>query len=60
MNITFAQYVNKFETNEKDHIEAVIDGQEMSVPLDPANRHYQAIMEWIADGGVVIDNPKPE
>ena len=28
-----------------------------SVPLDEANRNYQAIQEWIADGGTVIDNP---
>ena len=28
-----------------------------SVPLDEANSDYQAIQEWIADGGVVIDNP---
>ena len=27
------------------------------VPLDPANTDYQAIQEWIADGGTVIDNP---
>ena len=27
-----------------------------SVPLDPANTDYQAIQEWIADGGTVIDN----
>ena len=27
-----------------------------SVPLDPANTDYQAIQEWIEDGGVVIDN----
>jgi hypothetical protein len=26
------------------------------VPLDEANSDYQAIQEWIADGGVVIDN----
>ena len=26
------------------------------VPLDEANTDYQAIQEWIADGGVVIDN----
>jgi hypothetical protein len=53
MNITSAQYVNKFETDEKDHIEAVIDGKEMSVPLDPANRHYQAIQEWVAEGNTI-------
>ena len=28
----------------------------LSVPLDPANTDYQAIQEWIADGGTVIDN----
>ena len=27
-----------------------------SVPLDEANRDYQAIQKWIEDGGVVIDN----
>ena len=28
-----------------------------SVPLDEANTDYQAIQEWIANGGEVIDNP---
>ena len=28
-----------------------------SVPLTEANTDYQAIQEWIADGGTVIDNP---
>jgi hypothetical protein len=27
-----------------------------SVPLDTENSDYQAIQEWIADGGTVIDN----
>jgi len=27
-----------------------------SIPLDEANTDYQAIQEWIADGGTVIDN----
>ena len=31
-----------------------------SVPLDTANTDYQAIQEWIADGGTVIDNPPEE
>ena len=26
------------------------------VPLNEANSDYQTIQEWIADGGVVIDN----
>ena len=27
-----------------------------SVPLDEANKEYQAIQEWIAEGNEVIDN----
>ena len=36
------------------------DGKEWSVPLDEANTDYQAIQQWIADGGTVIDNPPEE
>ena len=32
------------------------DDETSSVPLDEANTDYQAIQEWIADGGTVIDN----
>jgi len=32
------------------------NGKISSVPLDEANTDYQAIQEWIADGGTVIDN----
>jgi hypothetical protein len=27
------------------------------VPNNSANKDYQAIQKWIAEGGVVIDNP---
>jgi hypothetical protein len=33
---------------------------EFYVPLDPANSDYQAIQEWIKEGGTVIDNPAQE
>jgi len=33
------------------------NGEVWQVPLDEANTDYQAIQEWIADGGTVIDNP---
>ena len=36
----------KMNKNNKDYF----------VPLDEANTDYQAIQEWIADGGTVIDN----
>jgi len=32
------------------------NGKVWGVPLDKANTDYQAIQEWIAEGGVVIDN----
>jgi hypothetical protein len=53
MNITNAQYI-KFE-NENNSIKATIDGTEMFVPLDPANRHYQAIQEWADEGNKIED-----
>jgi hypothetical protein len=31
------------------------NGQVWFVPLDEKNKDYQAIQEWIADGGTVID-----
>jgi len=32
------------------------DSRILNVPLDEANTDYQAIQQWIADGGTVIDN----
>ena len=61
MNITSAQYVNEYDfdgttvLNSNVYIEATIDGTEMSVPLDPANRHYAAILEWVAEGNTIQD-----
>ena len=47
------QYVENEFTNYKM---TLIDGKVWSVPLNEANTDYQAIQEWIADGGTVIDN----
>ena len=35
---------------------ATIDGTEMSVPLDPANRHYAEIMRQVAAGELTIED----
>ena len=51
MNITSAQYTRNIEDTENENIKATIDGTEMFVPLDPANRHYQAIQEWAKKDG---------
>ena len=32
------------------------NGEISFVPVNEANKDYQAIQEWIADGGTVIDN----
>ena len=46
MNITTAQYTQSDGNNSS--IQATIDGQVMSVPLDPANRHYAEILKQVA------------
>ena len=53
MNITKAQYVNSIASGDTSHIHATIDDVEMDVPLDPANRHYAAILEWVAEGNTI-------
>lgn len=53
MNITSAQYATDPMTGETSCINAVIDGITLSVPLDPSNRHYAAILEWVADGNTI-------
>ena len=53
MNITSAQYSTDISGNNAS-IKATIDGTEMSVPLDPANRHYAEIMRQVDAGELVI------
>ena len=52
MNIESAQYVQYM--GENSSITAVIDGVTMSVPLDPANRHYAEILRQVEAGTLVI------
>jgi len=51
MNITSAQYMKGSIGNDIQSITATVDGIVMSVPLDPDNRHYQAILEWAKEDG---------
>ena len=55
MNITSAQYILGMDGNNSS-IKATIDGQEMSVPLDPANRHYAEILRQVAAGTLTIQD----
>ena len=53
MNITTAQY-NADRGGNNSTIRATIDGQELSVPLDPANRHYAEILKQVEAGTLTI------
>ena len=56
MNITNAKYISEKlldGTEESKTIKATIDEVVMSVPIDSANRHYQAIQEWVAEGNTI-------
>ena len=53
MNITSAQYSVDLDGN-NNSIKATIDGTEMFVPLDKANRHFAEIMRQVNEGTLVI------
>lgn len=54
MNITSAQYLED-EFGTVTTVKAVIDGQELYVPMKDYNRHYAAILDWVADGNTIAD-----
>ena len=55
MNITKAKYYKDFD-GKNVSVNATIDGQDMSVPMNTANRHYIAILEWAKiDGNTIAD-----
>jgi hypothetical protein len=49
MSINSAKYI-KDEFDQNVTITADFSGEIFIVPLDPANRHYAAILEWVAEG----------
>ena len=55
MEIINAQYVNDLDGN-LINVRATIDGQELFVPLDPANRHYAEIMRQVEAGTLTIQD----
>ena len=48
INITSAKY-----GKDNSCINASIVSVNITVPLDPNNRHYQAIQEWVAEGNKI-------
>jgi len=59
MNIESAKYFRSPNPNkdgnpvENHGIKAMIDGVNYGVTIDPANRHYQEIQEWVAKGNTI-------
>ena len=53
MTIENAVYLTN-EDGSNGAVKATIDGVEMSVPLDPANRHYAEILRQVEAGTLVI------
>jgi hypothetical protein len=45
-----------YTENNQFCFKVITDKETLFVPNSEENRHYQAIQEWIADGGTVIDN----
>ena len=52
MKIDSAQYVD----SENAIIKAIINGETMFVPLDPANRHYAEILRQVQEGTLTIQD----
>lgn len=57
MNIASAQYSVDMDGNNSS-IQTTIDGVTVSVPLDPANRHYAEILRQVNAGTLTIQ-PAP-
>ena len=53
MNVTNVKYNKNIITNENCSISYVLNGLPSSIPLDPANTDYQAILEWVAEGNTI-------
>lgn len=55
-HITSAQFISDFveDVVKNVGVKATINGITMSVPLDPANRHYAEIMKQVEEGRLVI------
>jgi hypothetical protein len=54
MIITNAKYLTQTGIDGNVTIVATIDGEQISVPIQVGNRHYDEIMQQVADGDLTI------
>jgi hypothetical protein len=56
MNITSAKYIVDLLTNKNVGIAIVLDGENLSIPLNEANRHYIEIKRQVDEGELTIED----
>ena len=56
MIITSVQHQNDFNGEDTNTVKATIDGVEMQIPKDPANRHYAEIQRLVDAGELTIED----
>ena len=48
---------NTYDMTDTDNVVSLFvvyeDGTESFVPLDESNRHYQEVLQWVADGNTI-------
>ena len=54
MEIKNAKYMQSRIEKENIGIIATIDGEDMTVPLDPNNRHYREVLKQVKEGTLTI------
>jgi len=56
MTIINAQYQTDVDKVTNVFINVTIDGQQVTVPMDPDNRHYAEILRQVAAGTITIED----
>ena len=54
MEIKNAKYLKDIVDNKNMAVNAEIDGENLTVPLDPNNRHYAEILKQVEAGDLTI------
>ena len=54
ITITNVKYNISHSTNKNCSINCIADGEHVSVPMDPANRHYAEILRQVEAGTLTI------
>ena len=55
MSFTDVKYVKDDLTNKNGAINFKLNGEYWSIPISEDNRHYQAILKWVAEGNKIED-----